>query len=94
MGSPRHALAWLVLAGTFVGLAFNAKMLAAYLVVPAMGVAILIASGTWRAPGPRAAWCSGPTAIVTSLPWILIVDAVPARRARGSAAARTTPCST
>jgi 4-amino-4-deoxy-L-arabinose transferase-like glycosyltransferase len=52
-------------------------MLAAYLVVPAMGVAILIASASWRARIVRSL-VFGATAIATSLPWILIVDAVPA----------------
>ena len=68
---------WVVLAGSFVGLAFNTKMLAAYLVVPAMGVAILIGSSTW----PRRIVHSlafGVVSLATSLPWILIVDAVPA----------------
>ena len=43
---------------------------------PAMGVAILIASTTWRRRVVRSL-VFGATAIVTSLPWILIVDAVP-----------------
>ena len=75
--SRGRALAWVMLAGSFVGLAFNTKMLAAYLVVPAMGVAILIATSGW----PRRVAHSvvfGAVAIVTSLPWILVVDAVPA----------------
>ncbi len=75
--ASRHALAWLVLSGAFVGLAFNTKMLAAYLVVPAMGIAILIGQSEWtRRIGGSLVF--GATTILTSLPWILIVDAVPA----------------
>ncbi len=72
-----RAIWWVVLAGSFIGLAFNTKMLAAYLVVPALGVAILLGASTW----PRRIVHSltfGVVSIATSLPWILIVDAVPA----------------
>lgn len=75
--APRRTMAWIVLAGAFVGLAFNTKMLAAYLVVPGMGVAILIASADWPKRIVRSL-VFGATAIVTSLPWILAVEAVPA----------------
>lgn len=75
--SPRRALWWIVVAGSFVGLAFNTKMLAAYLVVPGMGLAILVATSTWTRRIVHAI-VFGAVAIVTSLPWILIVDAVPA----------------
>ncbi len=72
-----RAIWWVVLAGSFVGLAFNTKMLAAYLVVPALGVAILLGASTW----PRRivhGLTFGVVSLATSLPWILIVDAVPA----------------
>src|ERR1700712_5095957 len=42
-----RSIRWLLLAGTFVGLAFNTKMLAAYLVVPGLGMAVLLGSRTW-----------------------------------------------
>lgn len=43
--SPRHAMAWIALGGAFVGLAFLAKMLQAFLVLPGLaGVYLLFAS--------------------------------------------------
>jgi 4-amino-4-deoxy-L-arabinose transferase-like glycosyltransferase len=72
-----RSIRWLLLAGTFVGLAFNTKMLAAYLVVPGLGMAVLLGSRTWAQRIGRGA-VFGLTALATSLPWILIVDAVPA----------------
>jgi 4-amino-4-deoxy-L-arabinose transferase-like glycosyltransferase len=40
--SVRHPVRWLALAGTLVGLAFLSKMLQAFLVVPALGLAYLL----------------------------------------------------
>lgn len=40
-----HAVRWLALAGTLVGLAFLAKMLQAFLVLPALGLAYLLLAG-------------------------------------------------
>jgi 4-amino-4-deoxy-L-arabinose transferase-like glycosyltransferase len=70
-------LGWIVLAATFIGLAFNTKMLAAYLVVPALGMAIVVCSSTWARRVVHSL-VFGAVAIATSLPWILIVDAIPA----------------
>jgi 4-amino-4-deoxy-L-arabinose transferase-like glycosyltransferase len=75
--SSTHSIRWLVLAGSFVGVAFNTKMLAAYLVVPGVGLAVLLGSRTWRQALGRGA-VFAMTTLVTSLPWILIVDLVPA----------------
>jgi 4-amino-4-deoxy-L-arabinose transferase-like glycosyltransferase len=73
----RHSLRWCMMAGAFVGLAFNTKMLAAYIVVPALGLAVLLASRTWRDRIVRN-FVFGAAAIATSVPWILVVDAIPA----------------
>ena len=43
----RRPLRWVVLAGVFVGLAFNTKMLAAYIPVPAIGIALLLGTPGW-----------------------------------------------
>ncbi|MCU1504551.1 MAG: glycosyl transferase family 39, partial [Ilumatobacteraceae bacterium] len=72
-----RAIRWLVLAGGFVGLAFNTKMLAAYLVVPGLGMAVVLGARTWRERIGHGA-VFGAAALLTSLPWILVVDAVPA----------------
>ena len=66
------------LAGAFVGLAFQAKMAAAWLVLPALGVAFLVAGpGTWpRRVGATAA--AGAVTAVVSLAWTVAVSLVPA----------------
>jgi 4-amino-4-deoxy-L-arabinose transferase-like glycosyltransferase len=74
----RGSLRWLLLAGMWVGLAFQAKMLQAWLVLPAMGAAYLLA-----APGPlrrRAGHLvlAGTLSIVVSLSWMSVVSLVPA----------------
>jgi len=69
---------WLVLAGAFVGLAFNTKMLAAAIPLPGFGLAVLAgtAGGWW--PKVRAAFVFGTSALAFSLPWMLAVDLTPA----------------
>jgi 4-amino-4-deoxy-L-arabinose transferase-like glycosyltransferase len=69
---------WLVLAGVFVGLAFQAKMVAAWLVLPALAVAFLVAGpGTWsRRLG--ATVLGGAVTAVVSLAWSVVVALVPA----------------
>jgi 4-amino-4-deoxy-L-arabinose transferase-like glycosyltransferase len=44
--SVRHPVRWLALAGALVGLAFLTKMLQAFLVVPALGLAYLLLAGS------------------------------------------------
>lgn len=67
----------LILAAVLAGLAFNTKALAAYLVVPGMGLAYLVcANGTLR----RRAIRTGVAAVVlaaVSFVWILTVDLIP-----------------
>jgi 4-amino-4-deoxy-L-arabinose transferase-like glycosyltransferase len=68
----------LILAGVYVGLAFQAKMIEAWLVLPALGLAYLIS-------GPGPAWrrvrqvvVAGVVAAVVSLVWMTAVSLVPA----------------
>ena len=70
----RRGLAWVLLAGLFVGLAFNTKMLAAYIPLPAIGLAVVVgtAGSWWKRIGRGVSF--GVSVIVCSLPWIVIVD--------------------
>ncbi|HEX6797118.1 MAG TPA: glycosyltransferase family 39 protein [Ktedonobacterales bacterium] len=71
-------LRWIVLAGVFVGLGFNIKMLEAYLVVPAFFLAYILGS---RKPWVRRI-CSmlvaGVTMLGLSFAWVIAVDLIPA----------------
>jgi 4-amino-4-deoxy-L-arabinose transferase-like glycosyltransferase len=73
--------AWIVVAGVLVGVAFNVKMLAAWIPGPAFAAAIVVAS-------PRASWDTarellprlallGAVTLVVSASWLLVVDAWP-----------------
>ncbi len=90
-----RSIPWLVGAGFAVGVAFNTKMLAAYIPLPAMGLVVLLCSmgSFWRKVLHAAVFSA--TSILASLPWLLIVDATgkaqPALRRR---VRRTTPCGT
>lgn len=68
---------WLVGAGVFVGLAFNTKMLAACIPLPALGLAVLLQAPTWRRRLADAASFAGAS-IAVALSWLVIVDLVPA----------------
>ncbi|MDT8914529.1 glycosyltransferase family 39 protein [Amycolatopsis sp. PS_44_ISF1] len=64
--------AWLALAGTAVGFGFLAKMLQAFLVLPAFGLAYLIAAPT--TPGKRLLHLGAATgAVIASAGWYLAV---------------------
>jgi 4-amino-4-deoxy-L-arabinose transferase-like glycosyltransferase len=68
----------LILAGVYVGLAFQAKMIEAWLALPALGLAYLISG-----PGPvwrrvRQLVVAGVVAAVVSLAWMTAVSLVPA----------------
>ena len=67
----------MVMAGVWVGLAFQAKMVAAWLVLPALVVAYLIAAGT--RPSLRITRVSAmvAVAVAVSLSWIAIVSMIP-----------------
>lgn len=68
---------WLVLAGVFVGLAFFAKMLAAWIVLPALAIGYLAAPISWPKRVLRLVF-SGLACAVVSLAWITFVSLVPA----------------
>jgi 4-amino-4-deoxy-L-arabinose transferase-like glycosyltransferase len=69
---------WLVLAGVWVGLAFQAKMIEAWLVLPAFGLVVLLAA-PWTL-GRRIGWLlgGGVVAGVVSLAWMVAITLVPA----------------
>jgi 4-amino-4-deoxy-L-arabinose transferase-like glycosyltransferase len=74
----RGSQARLVLAGLWVGLAFQAKMVEAWLVLPAFGLAYLLS-----APGPvprriRQLVVAGAAVAVVSLSWMTVVSLLPA----------------
>lgn len=71
-------LAWLVLAGVWVGLGFQAKMAQAWLVLPALAVPFLVAApGSLRRRLLRLSAAGAVTAVV-SLSWMLMVTLTPA----------------
>ncbi len=74
------SLRWLVGAGVLVGLAFNTKTLAAYLVVPGIAAGYLLC-----APGSLrrrivAVLVSGTAMVAVSFAWIALVEATPASK--------------
>jgi 4-amino-4-deoxy-L-arabinose transferase-like glycosyltransferase len=68
---------WLVCAGVFVGLAFFAKMLAAWVVLPALAIAWLAAPVSWPKRVLRLL-LSGAVCAVVSLAWVVFVSLWPA----------------
>ncbi len=68
---------WFVLAGVFVGLAFFAKMLAAWIVLPARAFASLAAPPSWPRRLLRLAVAGVVTAVVSSA-WPVFVSLTPA----------------
>lgn len=72
-GRLRH----LLLCGAFVGLAFETKMLEAYLVVPALTVAFVVAGrGGWRRRLGHLL-CGGAVMVVVSLTWFATMMLIP-----------------
>lgn len=78
----RRWWAWTILAGALVGVAFNTKMLAAWIPGPAFALALVVGDGnTWRLAVRRILLRLALLAAVTfavSLSWMLIVDVWPA----------------
>jgi 4-amino-4-deoxy-L-arabinose transferase-like glycosyltransferase len=71
-------LRWLLLAGALVGLGFNVKMLEAYLVVPAIALAVLV-DQRWSIARRMTHLAAAAVALLAvSFSWVLIVDAIPA----------------
>ena len=78
----RHWWIWIALAGVLVGVAFNTKMLAAWIPGPSLALAVVVGverswRSSWRKWLPRLALLLGTTLIV-SASWMVIVDAWPA----------------
>lgn len=69
----------LVLAGVWVGLGFQAKMLEAWIVLPAFVITYLIVApaGWWRRLGQVSV--AGAVLLVVSLSWVLLVTITPAQ---------------
>lgn len=73
-------LRWLILGAVLVGLGFNIKMMQAFLVVPALGLAYLLGSRVnWRTRLGYLA-VAGVVLAVVSLAWAAIVDLTPAAK--------------
>lgn len=73
-------LRWLVLGAVLVGLGFNIKMMQAFLVVPALGLAYLLgARVNWRTRFGYLA-VAGVVLAVVSLSWAAVVDLTPANQ--------------
>lgn len=71
-------MGWVLLAGAFVGLAFNTKMLAAYIPGPALALALVVgvagmSAGAWWGRAKRLGVLLVST-VVCSAPWIFAVD--------------------
>ncbi|HWE54088.1 MAG TPA: glycosyltransferase family 39 protein, partial [Acidimicrobiales bacterium] len=73
-GRLRH----LLLAGLWVGLAFQAKMIEAWLVLPALGLAYLVASSERRPVQTLRLALAGAVTVVVSLSWMTVVTLLPA----------------
>lgn len=72
-----HPWRWVVGAGVLVGVAFNTKMLAAFIPVPAIGLALLVGTARWRDRLLRGV-AFVATMSVVSASWMVVVDLVPA----------------
>ncbi|GAA2440381.1 hypothetical protein GCM10010191_65130 [Actinomadura vinacea] len=73
-------LGWLAASAFFVGCGFNTKMLQAFLVVPALALAYLVAA---RPDVLRRVWhllAAGAVLAVSSFWWMVVVDLLPADR--------------
>ena len=73
-GRQRH----LILAGLWIGIAFQTKMLEAWLVLPAFGLAYLFGRTEGWADRLRKVAVGGLVAVVVSLSWMTVVTSIPA----------------
>src|SRR5213078_123716 len=78
-GAIRDGRQWrIVLAGIWVGLAFQAKMIEAWLVLPALAVAYLLSGPAGTGRRVRQVAVGGAVTAVVSLLWMVVVGLVPA----------------
>jgi 4-amino-4-deoxy-L-arabinose transferase-like glycosyltransferase len=77
-GLANGGLRWLLLAGMWVGLAFQAKMVQAWLILPGLAAAYLLAAPAerWRTRLGHVA-AAGVITVVVSLSWMTAVSLVP-----------------
>ncbi len=75
---PPARLRTLLLAGVWVGLAFQAKMLTAWLVLPALAAAYLLAAAPRLRTRLGYMALAGVVTVVVSLSWMTVVSLVPA----------------
>ncbi|MGO9342805.1 MAG: ArnT family glycosyltransferase [Acidimicrobiales bacterium] len=68
----------MLLAGLWVGLAFQAKMIEAWLVLPALGIAYLIAAPGGRLQRLGRVVAMGAVTVLVSLSWMTVVSLTPA----------------
>jgi 4-amino-4-deoxy-L-arabinose transferase-like glycosyltransferase len=68
---------WMYASAIMVGLAFNIKMLEAYLVLPAFVILVVLARGMTRREKLKQLLIAGVILIVVSLTWAIIVDLTP-----------------
>ncbi|MBO0689663.1 MAG: glycosyltransferase family 39 protein, partial [Candidatus Dormibacteraeota bacterium] len=71
-------LRWVILTGVLMGLAFETKMLAAYLVLPGLAVAYLLAAPRSWPVRLGHVGLAGALTVVLSAAWLLAVDLTPA----------------
>jgi 4-amino-4-deoxy-L-arabinose transferase-like glycosyltransferase len=67
----------LLLAGVWVGLAFQAKMLQAWLILPALAIAYLVAAPAPLRARARHVALAGAVTVIVSLSWMAVVSLVP-----------------
>jgi 4-amino-4-deoxy-L-arabinose transferase-like glycosyltransferase len=77
-GAEDGRLRWLLLVGLFVGLGFQTKTIAAFLVVPGLALGYWIAARTSCRRRLACLAAGGAASIVCSLPWVLMVALTPA----------------
>jgi 4-amino-4-deoxy-L-arabinose transferase-like glycosyltransferase len=71
-------LRWLLVAGVWVGLGFQAKMMEAWLIVPALGIAYLLTAPHQLAKRIRHVLMFGVMTLAVSLSWMTAIQLVPA----------------
>ncbi len=76
--AERGSWRWLVATAVLVGLAFNTKTLAAYIIVPGLAVAWFACARLTRAKRLRLLVAAGAIMAVASIAWIAVVEATPA----------------
>ena len=77
LAAERGSWRWLAATAVLVGLAFNTKTLAAYLVVPGLALAWLVCAPRPTAARVKLLVAAGVVLAVVSLAWMVVVEATP-----------------